>query len=219
MDSSEKLTTFYQTLLEHFGPQGWWPGDTPFEIMVGAVLTQNTNWTNVEKAITNLKKAQALEPEIIDQMPPAQLAELIRPAGYYNVKTKRLKNLVKWFCQEYQGTAQNIENLSVQRLREELLAINGIGFETADSIVLYAFEKPTFVIDAYTCRIFSRHGCLDQEMGYEEIKDFFEWNLPQDIDLYKEYHALIVRLGKEFCRPKPRCENCPLRKFDHDNQN
>jgi endonuclease-3 related protein len=214
-DQNHLLLDFYKSMLEHYGRQEWWPGESPFEVMVGAVLTQNTNWTNVEKAIGNLKAADVLDPWKLHDLAPSRLAELIRPAGYFNIKTKRLKNLIHWFCQEYGASIPALQQLSVPRLREELLSIHGIGRETADSIILYALEKPTFVIDTYTCRILVRHGCMDGENDYEEFKDFFERNLPPDVALYNEFHALIVQVGKNHCKPKPQCSNCPLEPFEH----
>ena len=211
---TEKLMSFYHILLDHYGPQNWWPGDSPFEVMVGAVLTQNTNWSNVEKAINNLKTANVLTPAKINQLSPEKLAELIKPAGYFNLKSRRLKNLVHWFCTQYEASPQLLANLSIGRLREELLSINGIGRETADSIILYALEKPTFVVDTYTYRVLLRHGCIDSDSDYEQIKDYCQSHLPDNVSLYNELHAVIVRVGKEHCRPRPRCQGCPLRKFE-----
>ena len=209
------LLRFYDVLFDVFGSQHWWPGESPFEVMVGTVLTQNTNWTNVEKAIRNLKKADLLDPEKIDALDPPQLAELIRPAGYFNIKAKRLKNLVRWFCREYQGVFPALSDQPLDFLREQLLSVNGIGRETADSIILYALEKPTFVVDTYTYRILVRHGCIDPDSDYELIKEYCQTHLPEDLQLYNEFHALIVRLGKNYCKPKPRCNGCPLEPFDH----
>ena len=213
--STENLHLFYKALLDCYGPQHWWPGDGPFEIMVGAVLTQNTNWTNVEKAITNLKAAELLSPEAIDQMTNEELAKVIKPAGYFNVKAKRLKNLIRWFMQNYEGNMELLAQVRLERLRQELLEVNGIGRETADSIILYALGKATFVVDTYTYRVLVRHGCIDSESDYEQVKDFFERNLPAEEKLYNEFHALIVRVGKEHCRPRPRCNGCPLEQFEH----
>ena len=210
-----ELIDIYEALLEHFGRQGWWPGESGFEMMVGAVLTQNTNWTNVEKAIANLKKHDRLSPAAIDRMDREELAELIRPAGYFNTKAKRLKNLVRWFCQKYQGSTELLEGLSVARLREELLSINGIGPETADSIILYALDKPTFVVDTYTCRILIRHGFIEADCGYEGVKDYCESHLPVEVELYNEFHALLVAVGKHHCKVHAQCLNCPLEQSDH----
>ena len=203
----------YRTLHAHYGPQHWWPGETPFEVMVGAVLTQNTAWTNVEKAIANLKAARALGCAAILNLSDTALAELIRPAGYFNVKAKRLKSVCAFL--DAQGVARHPEKLRDQatlpELRQRLLAVHGVGEETADSILLYALALPSFVVDAYTRRIFSRLGLLDADAGYHHIQARFQAALPQDVALYNEYHALIVQLGKTACRPKPRCGDCPLR--------
>lgn len=212
---SKQLTEVYQLLFDRFGPQHWWPGETQFEIIAGAVLTQNTNWANVKKAITNLKSAHLLTPEKLYHLDPSQLAELIRPAGYYNIKAKRLKNFVNWLFQNYDGQLTNLQNLDTGQLRAELLAIKGIGPETADSILLYAFNREIFVIDAYTARIVCRHGLIQPDADYEQLRELFQSNLPQDSQLFNEYHALLVRLGKEFCRPKAKCSACPLEKLPH----
>ncbi len=212
---TEQLTEVYQLLFDRFGPQHWWPGETQFEIIAGAVLTQNTNWANVKKAIANLKSAHLLTPEKLYHLDPSQLAELIRPAGYYNIKAKRLKNFVNWLFQNYDGQLTNLQNLDTGQLRAELLAIKGIGPETADSILLYAFNREIFVIDAYTARIACRHGLIQPGADYEQLRELFQSNLPQDSQLFNEYHALLVRLGKEFCRPKAKCSACPLEKLPH----
>jgi len=212
---SKKLTEIYQLLFDRFGPQHWWPGQTQFEIIAGAILTQNTNWANVEKAITNLKAADRLTPEKLYHFDVSQLAELIRPAGYYNIKAKRLKNFVNWLFENYDGMLTNLETLDTDQLRTELLAVRGIGRETADSILLYALERPTFVVDAYTARIAFRHQLIDPDADYERLRELFQSNLPQDTKLFNEYHALLVKVGKEFCRPKVRCPGCPLEKLPH----
>jgi len=197
-------------MLTRFGPRGWWPGQTPFEVMVGAVLTQNTNWKNVERAIGNLKEADALSPEAMLAMSPARLASLIKPAGYFRVKAKRLRNFLKYFVESYDGSARRMARRELAELRPELLAVNGVGPETADSILLYALKKPIFVIDAYTKRILSRHGLCAEEDAYDELQELFMDRLAEDVPLYNEYHALIVETGKDFCRTKPRCQDCPL---------
>ena len=212
---SKQLKEIYQLLFDHFGPQNWWPGETQFEIITGAILTQNTNWANVEKAIANLKSAHLLTPEKLYHLDLSQLAELIRPAGYYNIKAKRLKNFVNWLFQNYDGQLTNLQDLDTGQLRAELLAIKGIGPETADSILLYAFNREIFVIDAYTARIACRHGLIQPDADYEQLRELFQSNLPQDSQLFNEYHALLVRLGKEFCRPKAKCSACPLEKLPH----
>jgi endonuclease-3 related protein len=210
-----RLTEIYELLYDRFGPQHWWPGETPFEIIIGAILTQNTNWTNVEKAIANLKSADLLTPEKLYETDTAKLAQLIRPAGYFNIKTKRLKNFLAWLFNGYAGRLANLESISTPQLREELLAVNGIGRETADSILLYALDREIFVVDAYTARMAVRHRLIAPEADYEQIRDLFQSNLPPDRQLFNEYHALLVRLGKEFCRPTPRCTACPLEKLPH----
>lgn len=212
---SETLSEIYKMLYDAFGPQHWWPGETPFEIMAGAILTQNTSWANVEKAIANLKSAGSMTPEALNRIALAQLAELIRPAGYYNIKAKRLKNFVNWLFDNYDGEIANLHIINTGRLREELLSIKGIGRETADSILLYALSRPVFVVDAYTARITLRHELIEPGTGYEQLRELFESNLPEDVQLLNEYHALLVRAGKEFCRPKARCSGCPLEKHPH----
>lgn len=211
----EGLMAFFRALLDHYGQQNWWPGDGCFEVMAGAILTQNTNWSNVEKALDNLKTAGLLDAEKIDKLNQESLAQLIRPAGYYNIKARRLKNFVRWFCQEYDGSVERLAELSVERLREELLSVKGIGRETADSIILYGLEKLTFVVDSYTYRVLGRHGCIDPESDYAQIKEYCESQLPDDIYVYNELHALLVQVGKHHCRPRPRCAGCPLEIFDH----
>ena len=207
----EQLLDIYNALYSHYGPQRWWPGETPFEVMVGAVLTQNTNWGNVERAITNLKGADRLSPEAIDCMPEAELAELIRPSGYFNIKAKRLKAFVRYFIERYEGSIERMKREDCTKLRREVLAVNGIGPETADSILLYALDCPTFVVDAYTKRIFSRHGFFPETADYHEVQQFFMDNLPKETRLYNEYHALIVKLAKDRCIKKAgKCELCVL---------
>lgn len=212
---SEQLTEIYRLLFESFGPQHWWPGETQFEIITGAILTQNTSWANVEKAIANLKSADLLAPERLNHISTTELAELIRPAGYYNIKTKRLKNFLAWLFENYDGRLENLEKLDTEQLRAELLAVKGIGRETADSILLYAFGRAVFVVDAYTARVAVRHRLAEPEADYEQLRELFQSNLPQDVQLFNEYHALLVRLGKEFCRPSAKCAGCPLEKLPH----
>lgn len=212
---SEQLLEIYQLLLESFGPQHWWPGETQFEIITGAILTQNTSWANVEKAIFNLKAANLLDPNKLHNLDTDKLAELIRPAGYFNVKAKRLKNFLNWLFNEYQCQLANLENIGTEQLRTELLSIKGIGYETADSILLYAFDREIFVVDAYTARISCRHHLVEPNTDYEQLRELFQSNLPTDTQLFNEYHALLVRVGKEFCRPKARCDDCPLEKLPH----
>jgi endonuclease-3 related protein len=212
---NETLSEIYQLLYDAFGPQHWWPGETPFEIVTGAILTQNTNWANVEKAIKNLKSAGCLTPEALYNLEISRLAELIRPAGYYNIKAKRLKSFINWLSNNYDGEMSNLELVNTDQLREELLAVKGIGRETADSILLYALGRPVFVVDAYTARIAMRHKLIEPEADYEQLRQLFESNLAEDVQLFNEYHALLVKTGKEFCRPKAKCPGCPLRKHPH----
>jgi endonuclease-3 related protein len=208
--SLNELLTIYHTLLRFFGEQGWWPADTPSEVMVGAVLTQNTAWRNVERAIENLKEEGVLTPLGLRWIDESRLAELIRPAGYYNVKAKRLKSLIEFLDGGYGGDLMRMFSEPLLSLREKILTVKGIGPETADSILLYAGGKSIFVVDAYTKRILSRHGMIADGASYGDIQDLFMRNLPQDVSLYKEYHALLVRLAKTFCKTKPHCAECPL---------
>lgn len=197
-------------LYKKFGPQHWWPGDTPFEVAVGAILTQNTNWSNVEKAITNLKKARALSAAAMSRLSHEELAALIKPAGYFNVKAKRLRSFLDFLNSEYSGSISSMKKADAVVLRHQLLGVNGIGPETADSILLYALDKPVFVVDAYTKRILSRHGIMDADVDYHEYQKLFHASFDNDTRLFNEYHALIVRLGKDFCKPRPLCSSCPL---------
>jgi endonuclease-3 related protein len=207
-----KIQSVYKKLYCCFGPQHWWPAKGPFEVMVGAILTQNTNWLNVEKAIHNLKKNKLLNPTRLYRLSQKRLAALIRPAGYYNIKARRLKEFLIFFFKYYQGNLKKIAQKDPWLLRHQLLSVNGIGPETADSILLYALNKPAFVIDAYTKRILLRHRLIKAEATYEEAQELFRRNLKKDVKLFNEYHALLVKLGKEFClKNKPRCDMCPLR--------
>ncbi|MFZ7110598.1 MAG: endonuclease III domain-containing protein [Desulfatiglandales bacterium] len=207
---SQGLKEMFELLFGHFGPQHWWPGETAFEVMVGAVLTQNTNWKNVEKAIENLKARERLTLEGLHRLSLTELAEDIRPAGYFNIKARRLKNLIAFIADKYDKDLALLLSESPARLREGLLSVKGIGPETADSILLYAAERPVFVIDAYTYRILRRHGMAEEEMTYDGLQALFMDHLPDDPQFYNEFHALIVRTGKEYCRKKPHCERCPL---------
>lgn len=198
----------YARLFKHYGPQHWWPARTPFEVMVGAVLTQNAAWVNVERAIENLHDRRLLDPRRLLAAPQATLAACLRPSGYFNVKAKRLRAFCRWLLEA--GGETRCRRLPTERLRAELLAVHGVGPETADDMLLYAFGRPVFVVDAYTRRIFLRLGLTDADAGYETLRSFFEQALPRRAPLYNEYHALIVRLGKEVCRPNPRCAECCL---------
>lgn len=209
--TQKKLMAVYERLQAALGPSHWWPGETPLEVMVGAILTQNTSWSNVEKALERLKREGVLSISALHQAPEEQLAEWIRPAGYFRVKARRLKNLFRFLMEAYDGRIEGLAREDPDVLREALLRVNGIGPETADSIILYGLGLPTFVVDAYTHRIFSRHGLVSEEEDYEALRSFFLEGLPPEVALYNEYHALIVRTGKQYCRPRdPRCGECPL---------
>jgi len=211
----ETLQLFYAQLYQQFGSQHWWPADTQFEVIVGAILTQNTNWGNVEKALCNLKRKKFLNPSSLHKVSSKTLASLIKPAGYFNVKTKRLKNFLKFLFKEYNGRLAAMGKEGTARLRHKLLEVNGIGPETADSILLYAFGRPVFVVDAYTKRFLHRHNMVDSKATYHEIQAMFMDHLDHDIGKFNEYHALIVNLGKDYCKPKPRCEKCPLKNISY----
>ena len=204
------LKKIYDKLFKAYGPQQWWPGDTPFEVIIGAILTQNTNWTNVEKAIANLKSKDILTPEGAKDIATHELAELIRPSGYFNIKAKRLKEFISFLFDEFDGDLGKMFSLDLKKLRHKLLEVKGIGPETADSILLYAGNYLTFVVDAYTKRIFSRLGLLHEEHTYHQVQEFFMDNLEDEVQLFNEYHALIVNHAKEHCRTKPLCTGCPL---------
>ena len=207
---ASRLRSVFQRLLDTHGPQYWWPGDTPFEIMVGAVLTQNTAWINVERAIANLVTAGALDPARILEVEEAQLAEWLRPSGYFNVKARRLRNFCRWYIEA--GEFRALARWDTEPLRHALLAINGIGPETADDILLYALGRPVFVIDAYTRRLFARLGLIVGDEGYETLRHACERALGNDVALFNEYHALIVVQAKDVCRTRPRCSDCALRR-------
>ena len=209
--SQKRLLKIYDKLYRHFGPRHWWPAETPFEVIIGAILTQNTSWKNVEKAIANLKKKNLLKPEKIHKLNNARLASVIKPAGFFNVKAKRVKSFVNFLFLRYNNNLKAMLSKPLAALRKELLDINGIGPETADSILLYAAGKPVFVIDAYTKRIFSRHKIVKDNVEYDELQRLFMDNLPRRPSLFNEYHALIVELGKTFCKRKPLCKICPLK--------
>jgi endonuclease III related protein len=204
------LLAIYETLNAHFGDLHWWPGDSPFEVIVGAILTQNTAWRNVESAISKLKTKGILYPEGILKSDDQTLADLIRPSGYYNIKTQRLKSFIRFLYEVYNGNLDSMFAEDLWRLRGKLLAVKGIGEETADSILLYAGNKPIFVVDAYTRRILQRHDIIRRDTTYTEIQNLFMTNLPQSVLLYNQYHALLVNNGKFFCTTSPRCDRCPL---------
>ncbi len=206
----ERLLEIFDRLFRRYGPRHWWPAETPFEVCVGAILTQNTSWGNVEKAIANLKRAKLLSPKALRDIPVEQLAEVIRPAGFFNVKAKRLKGFIDWLFASYDGSLERLFGGEWCKLREELLTVPGIGPETCDAILLYAGRKPSFVVDAYTRRLFASLGLVGDGVGYEELRALFMESLPSDPSLFNEYHALIVEHGKEHCRKRPRCAGCSL---------
>jgi endonuclease-3 related protein len=215
-DTAARLTEIYQRLSARFGPQHWWPHSRggAFEIIVGAILTQNTAWTNVEKALANLRRARRLTPTALHRAPTARLARLIRPSGYFNLKAKKLKAFTRSLFAKHRGRLAHLFSRDPSRLREELLAIYGIGAETADSIILYAAHQPIFVVDAYTRRIFARLGLTRADASYDELQSLFMRNLPRDEPLFNEYHALVVALGKNICQKRaPRCGECPLQEI------
>jgi len=213
MNAGKALKRYFKVLLKVYGPQHWWPAETPFEVMIGAILTQNTNWTNVEKAIANLKILELLTPEAIHRVDVSSLARAIRPTGYFNVKAKRVKAFVAWLWKTCRGDVKALARIPPADLRTELLEISGIGKETADSILLYGLNHPVFVVDAYTYRVLARHRLVPQETSYDEMQDLFHENLRKDPALYNEFHALFVAVGKEFCRKVARCEKCPLKRY------
>ncbi len=204
------LHDFYDRMSAHYGPTHWWPGDTDFEIAIGAILTQNTAWTNVEKAIVNLKAAELLSPRAMLASAGETLETALRPSGYFRQKAKRVRLFCEHLITHYGGSLQRMSVRPLPELREELLALHGIGPETADDILLYACNKPVFVVDAYTRRILSRHGLVEPNIGYEPLRSLLETHVPSDLHTYRECHGLIVWTGKDFCRTHPRCEGCPL---------
>ena len=204
------LREVYQRLLSAFGPQHWWPGESPFEVMVGAVLVQNTAWKNVEKAIDNLRQRDLIDPRPLYELPVTELEELIRPAGYFRIKAKRLRHLLQFLVDRYDASVEAMFQTDRHALREQLLSVHGIGPETADSILLYAGQMPVFVVDTYTHRMMARHGWVDFDADYHLLQEHFDGNLEEDAPLYNEFHALIVRLGHLHCRKTPKCEGCPL---------
>jgi endonuclease-3 related protein len=205
------LHDLYLRLYNHYGPQQWWPANSPFEVIIGAILTQNTNWRNVEKAIANLRNADALDPVSIQNLPVTRLETLIRPSGFFRQKTVRLQQFCNFLKTEYQGDLQRLFALPLPELRNTLLNQNGIGPETADSIILYAANQPSFVVDTYTHRMLGRVGIQNERQRYEQTRALFMDKLPHETKLFNEYHALIVRLAKDYCRKRnPRCNDCPL---------
>jgi len=205
------LNDIYEKLYTYFGPQNWWPADTPFEVCVGAILTQNASWKNVKKTIENLKKKNLLDPFKLYDIPLNTLAQIIKPSGFYNIKAKRLKDFVKFLVEKYKGNLEELFSKGLYEAREELLSLKGLGKETVDSILLYAGNFPIFVVDVYTYRILNRHYLIPEETTYDEIQALFMENLPHDPKLFNEFHALLVACGKNFCKKRnPSCTPCPL---------
>jgi endonuclease-3 related protein len=213
--TKDRLAEMYRRLEAAYGDQRWWPGETAFEIAVGAILTQNTAWSNVEKALANLRNENLLEPEKLYRLAASEIAPLIKSAGYYNVKAGRLRAFLEFLMSEYGGDLAALARDGVVTARAKLLAVRGVGPETADSILLYACGLPTFVVDAYTYRVLRRHGLADEEATYDELKETFEVNVEAEVALYKQFHALLVRVGRERCRRgEPLCAGCPLEGFN-----
>jgi endonuclease-3 related protein len=209
------LMDIYRTLYQVYGPRHWWPGESAFEVMVGAILTQNTSWKNVEKAIQRLKGNNVLSVKGLHQLKRQELASLIKSSGYYRIKADRLKAFVDFLFKDYEGDIEKMGEESLPVLRQKLLKVKGIGPETADSILLYGIKRPIFVVDAYTKRIFSRHSVVAEKASYGEIQRLFMSHLPHNKRLFNEYHALLVHLGKTVCKKIPRCDICPLWRIEH----
>ncbi len=217
MDTKARINQIYSALFDHYGPQHWWPAENDLECIIGAILTQNTTWKNVEKAISNLKHNNLISIEKLSVIPTDQLAQLIKSSGYYNQKAIKIKSFVTFVNNNYSGNLGNMLSEQLYDLREKLLSIKGIGPETADSIILYAAKKPIFVIDTYTHRILSRHGLIPEETNYNEMQELFMGSLPDDHQLFNDYHALFVKTAKEHCKKKsPICNGCPLEFDPHE---
>ena len=212
---SQALLDIYHRLMAHYGPQHWWPAQEPFEIIVGAILTQSAAWSNVEKAINNLKSAKALSSKALRQIPFSELTVLVHPCGYYNAKAQKLKSFAHWLGGYYNDDLNKLFAADTDLLRQQLLSISGVGQETADSIILYAAGKPIFVIDAYTRRIVSRLGLAPTGDSCTAYQTLFMRNLPADVELFNEYHALLVCLAKDVCRKRPLCKQCCLSGICH----
>ena len=216
MESKQRINDIYAALYSRYGPQNWWPAESELECIIGTILTQNTTWKNVEKAINQLKQQGLISIERLNNISTVNLAQIIRSSGYFNQKAKKLKNFVSFVNVNYAGNLEEMLSEELYTLREKLLSIKGIGPETADSIALYAAKKPVFVIDAYTYRILSRHGLIAEDSSYQEMQELFMDSLPDDPKLFNEYHALLVKAGKEHCKKKsPVCSGCPLEYDPH----
>jgi endonuclease-3 related protein len=210
---TQKLERYYRRLLKAYGPQHWWPADSRFEIMIGAILTQNTAWNNVERAVANLKREGLMTSGALDRVSLSRLAKMIRPSGYFRVKAGRIKAFVRFLIQQYGGDLKRMMSEPASILRSKLLSVKGIGPETADSILLYAMEVPVFVIDTYTRRVLSRHRMTPSKVSYDSLQRYFMDRLQPRPDLYNEFHALLVKVGKEHCKPTPACQGCPLKVY------
>jgi endonuclease III related protein len=215
-DRRKLIRGVFDQLLSVLGPQYWWPADSPFEVIVGAILTQNTAWRNVKQAIGKLRESDLLSSHAIRAVPPSELALLIRSSGYYNQKARKLKAFCDHLQNHWQGSLEDFLLQDMEKLRAELLDLHGIGPETADSIILYAAKQPSFVVDAYTYRIFHRHGWVPESIAYEDLRSFLMEAMEPDVAVFQEYHALLVRTGHLYCRRKPHCDPCPLHKFQED---
>jgi len=208
--AKKQLTKIYKKLLSHYGPRNWWPAKTKFEVIVGSILVQNVSWGNAKKAVNNLREKKLLTPEALHKCPIFKLAPLIKSSRFYNQKAQKLKNFTSYLMKTYNGSLRKMFATDTEQLREELLSIKGLGFETVDSILLYAGNKLSFVSDAYTKRILNRYGLVNEKAKYNEIRSLFMENLPTDESLYNEYHALIVHHGAFICQSNPKCEECVL---------
>lgn len=215
-ESAPTIRRIYKLLYAHYGPQGWWPADTPFEVAVGAILTQNTVWSNVAKAIISLKRARRLSVRSLRHLSDVQVGELIRSAGTYRVKARRLRAIVDWLWEESRGDVVKALSGKLDTIRRRLLAVHGIGPETADSILLYAGDRRSFVVDAYTRRILRRHRVIDGGESYEKLRTMMMGSVRRDLETYREYHALLVQVAKQHCRVRARCDGCPLESLPHD---
>ncbi|MEQ9618170.1 MAG: endonuclease III domain-containing protein [Deltaproteobacteria bacterium] len=216
MTKSERINKLYDALYKSYGPQGWWPGESKLEYVLGAILTQSASWKNVEKALDNLKMANLISVEKLNMITADELAPLIRPSGYYNQKALKIKNFINFLIRHYSGSLDRMLREERSVLRDKLLGIKGIGPETADSIMLYAGDIPVFVIDAYTYRVMSRHGLVPEETNYGEMQDIIMGSLTEDAGIFNEYHALLVKVGKEHCKKRaPQCKGCPLEYDPH----
>lgn len=214
MGNQQTLLKIYDTLLLEYGNRYWWPADTSFEVIIGAILTQSVSWKNVQIAINNLKKEKLLSPDKLNKTDVSHLANLIKSSRFYNIKAKKIKNFLIFFFEEYNGDLTIMSREDPVVLRKKLLDLNGFGEETVDSILLYACNKPIFVVDAYTKRIFSRYGIIKENFTYGDIQSFFIENLPQNIEMYNDFHAQIVHLGNKICKTQPECNICPIRKIN-----